>query len=663
MPGDGLRSGTPVETARAEARPHPKVVQEGAPTAQASTPSAAATDPPLTAQERRAIARRLAPLLGGSGLLLLGLLHARLQPGQAALSASIQALGALTVFAPIATQAIRGFLARPSRDVSTQLVALATLAAMATGDFVTATLVPLLMEIGRLFEERSARGARAAIESLRGYYARRARVLRDGAEAEVEATEVTEGETVVVRPGEVIAVDGRVLQGRSSIDRSTLTGESTFESVAPGGAVFAGSTNLDGLLHVEATRVGDDSVLGRVVTAMRRVESSKTPLLRWLERFSGTYLPVVLFLAGTTLFFTGELNRAIALLVVACPSALFIAGPAAVVAAMTACSRRGILVKGPGFLEIVPDVRTLVFDKTGTVTEGKLSVQRVHPFGDEEPEDVLELAARCGQGSLHPVSRAIVEEASRRGWQVGRPAETSEQPGGGVRVVDGTTLLRLGRRGWLEEEGVAVELEVATEGTTVYLARDQTLLGAISLTDRPREEARAALESLRAAGVERCVLVTGDREVAARSAAVDLGFDDVAAEVLPEQKLDIVRREQQRGRRVMVVGDGANDALAMRGADVGVAMGRQAHEVTLGGADIALVRQDLRGLPWVLKTASRTRNVIVANVGIVAVVSLTMIVLASLGRISPLTGAWLHNVDAVFVLLNSSRLLHGSREP
>jgi len=616
---------------------------------------------PLTPGEQRAIALRLGPLLAGAGLLGLGALYEVLRPGQGEVGALIQALAAVVVGASVAVRGVRGFLAQPTRDLTAQLVTLAVLAAMAMGDFLTATLVPLFMELGQLFEERSSRGARAAIEGIRKLRAQRARVVRGDTEREVRPEEVAEGEIAVVRPGEVIPVDGVVAQGHSSVDQSPITGESVYAEVEPGSEVYSGTVNLGGLLRVRASGIGGCSVIGRILSLLREVEQSKTGAIRFVERLATVYLPVVLAVAAVTLFVSGELRRAIAVLVVACPSALFLAGPVAMVAALTACTRLGILIKSASFLESVAALRTLVFDKTGTVTVGTLSVRALHPRAGLREEELLRAAALCGYGSLHPISRAVDAEARRRGIRVDTAPSVTESPGEGVTAETDEGVLRLGRRKWLESMGIAIDEErfrdVRADSTGAWVARDAEVLGFVALADRPRAEAVEALRDTRRLGVDRMILITGDRREVAAEVADELGFDEYVAEVLPERKLELVRAEQRTGRRVLMAGDGVNDALALAGADVGVAVGSRVTEVALGGADVAIVSSDLRRLPQLLRIARFTRGLIVQNLLIVASVTLVMVALASRGVISPLVGAWLHNIDALLVILNSSRIL------
>ncbi|MEM6455905.1 MAG: cation-translocating P-type ATPase [Acidobacteriota bacterium] len=625
-------------------------------------PSLEAFDEPLTEAEKRSIAVRLGPLLVGAGLLALGVIYGALRPDQMPVAALIQGLAAVTVSVSVGIRGVRGFLARPTRDLTAQLVTLAVLAAMSIGDFVTATLVPLLMELGQLFEERSSRGARAAIEGIRKLRAHRARRIDVDGESEIEVEvkpdEVRQGDVVIVRPGEIIPVDGTVVAGHSSVDQSPITGESVYAEVEPGSDVFSGTVNLGGLLRIEAAGVGGESVIGRVLSLLRQVERSKTAAIRLVERCARVYLPIIVAIAAATLFLTGETRRAIAVLIVACPSALFLAGPVAMVAATTACTRLRILIKSATFLETVADVRTLIFDKTGTVTMGSMTVHAIHTIGDATEDDVLRAAAACAQGSLHPVSRAVALEAERRDLAVERAGKVLEEPGNGVVAETDAGLCRLGRARWLASLGLAwAHDDIAKETTGAWVARGDRVLGYVALADRPRDEALEALRQTSRLGIERMILITGDREEVAASVAAELGFDEYVAEVLPERKLELVRQEQEAGRKVMMIGDGINDALALSGADVGVAVGARVNEIALGGADVALMTSDLNRLWQLMRIAQFTRTLVVQNILLVAAFSALMITLASRGIISPLTGAWLHNVDAFFVILNSARVL------
>ena len=611
----------------------------------------------LAPEERRRISLRLGTGLAGIGLLGLGTILVRLAPGQWQVGELCRGLAALVVGVPTLASGLRGVVTGDTRRATDQLVAIAVLAAAASGDFVTATLIPLFLELGRLFEERSSLGARAAIDGIRALSARQAVRWRHGIEERVDPNSLSAGDEIIVRPGERIAVDGTILDGRAAVDQSAITGESLHEDVGPGSPVFAGTVVLDGLLRIQVRGTGADTVLGRVVQLLAEVELASVPLLRLFERRAGVWLPLVLTLAASTLFFTENLSRAIAVLVVATPTALVVAGPASVVAAMTVATRLRILIKSVDLLERASDVDTLILDKTGTVTVGAPTVTGIQPAEGETEMTLLTVAVACGFGSLHPVSRAVVAEGLSRGI-VGTPAsELQERPGlGVVAIVDGRQAI-LGRKELLVDLGIDVGSQEDAGASQVWVAYGGRFIGSLLLRDQPRQEARGALAALRALGIGRFVLLTGDRTEVARKVGEALGMDEVVAEVLPAQKLDVVRAEQAAGRTVMMVGDGVNDAPALGGADVGVAIGAELNEVALGGADAAILGTDLRRLPQLIALADNTRRVIGQNVWLAFGLSLILIVLAAFGVLDPLTGALSQSVAVLAVVANSARIL------
>jgi heavy metal translocating P-type ATPase len=607
------------------------------------------------------------------GLLGVGLIEKHFGPPQLELIAElIMALAALVVAIPIFWHAIRGLLSQDPHTLIDQLVSLATLAALATGDFVTATLIPVIMALGHFFEERSVLGAQAAIEGLRTLHARKATLLTPEGEREVEPAELKKGDLLIVRPGDVIAADGEVIEGLSAVDQSSITGESVPHDVAPAEPVYAGTVNLTGLLRVRVTRTGSQTALGRVVDLLRAAEQSKTPVLRLIEQYAGYYTPIILTIAGVVLFVTryeaGALSRAIAVLIVGCPGALVLAGPTAMIAALAAASRLGILIKNTRFLESLADVDTVVLDKTGTVTLGRLEVLSMQPMNGYGEEELLSQAVGCASGSRHPVSRAIVHAAELAGMDAdagGDSRQIEEIAGKGIMATRDGEVTLLGRRDWLVEQGVPVPDNPEHAGPIVWLGRiDRSggatasqVVGCMLLADTPRPEAKQAIHDLKMLGMERSVLLTGDRKEVADQIGSALEMDEVIAEVLPEQKLETVHAEREAGNSVMVVGDGVNDALALASGDVGVALGAVASDVALQSADVALMTNDLGRLPMTVHLARRTRKTIHQNVLIGASMSIAFVSMASAGWISPVLGALLHTVGEFFVIGNSARLL------
>jgi Cd2+/Zn2+-exporting ATPase/Cu+-exporting ATPase len=626
-----------------------------------SRPLHEAVEPALTADERRRIARRLGGALAAGVLLAAGLLHRRLVPGQDEVSALLLAAGALVAVAPVLRAGIHGFAARDPGSTVDQLVSVALLAAIAVGDFETAILVPLVLEIGHFFEERSILGARAAIEGLKTLRPATAARLGVNGEETIAVDRLRPGDCIRVRPGEAFPADGRVARGISAVDQSTMTGESVAEDVAPGSPVFAGTLNLSGALEVDVTALGDATALGRIVELLRAAEQSKAPIVRLIESYADYYLPIVLLGAGAVLALTQDLRRAVAILVVSCPCALVLASPAAMTAALAVAARLGVLIKSTRFLERLGDIDTLILDKTGTVTMGQLEVVAVEPQGGLSPEALLAEAAVCAAGSRHPVARGIRAAAGPVDPSL---ADTIEEvPGRGLAARRDGAVIRLGSEAWLREAGLEPPAAPPHAGPAVWVARDRQVLGVLLLADRARPGSRAALEAMRGLGVSRTLLMTGDRPDVAEPIARALGVDEWLAGCLPDAKLAVVEREKASGRRVMVVGDGVNDALALESADVGVAMGAMGSDVAVQSADVALMGSDLARLPQMIRLAQRTHTVVTQNVLFAIGSSLAIMTVAALGLIGPVLGAVVQNVGTFVVVVNSARLLRFEAGP
>lgn len=640
---------------------------------------------PLTITERMRIVVQLGSALLAGGLLVVGLLQRQYgPPGMAQVADLIILLAALIVAIPIFCTAIAGVFSRSNdaHGMTEQLVALATLAAMMTGQFVVATLIPIIMHLGHFLEERSILGAQAAIDGLRTLEAREATIVTEtGEEKRVHPSELQVGDVLMVRPGDIIAADGDVLEGVSTIDQSSITGESVPEDVEIGKGVFAGTLNLTGVLRIRVTKTGEKTALGRVVTLLQEAEQSKTPVMKLIEKYAAYYVPIILTVAGVVLFLTEDINRAVTILVVGCPGAIVLAGPTAMIAALAVASRLGILIKNTRFLESVADIDTVVLDKTGTVTIGHLELSRIMPVPDENgaclsDEALLKQALRCAVGSRHPASRALVSAAEAREIKLLTPpgAGTQEVAGKGVVLEEGSETTYLGRLEWLADEGFDTSrcMTVSPSGTAGNLGSvtwlgvrnvdengnaERYVQGCFLLADRPRPEAREAIAQLRQIGVEKCILLTGDRRSVAEEIGRDLEVDQVIAEVLPAQKLEVVSEEKAKGRTVMMVGDGVNDAPALASGDVGIALGAVASDIALQSADIALMTNDLRRIPQTMELARKTQMTIHTNILAGLGMSLFFMWLASINVINPLMGAVLHHVGEAFVVINSARLL------
>lgn len=611
----------------------------------------------LLPRDRLRMGLELGAMMLAGGLLAVAFLQQWLGgPGQQLLAEVLKALAALLVAAPIFVTAIRGIFTRKVEDVMEQLVALGVLAAFVSGEFATAALVPLILMLGHFLEQRSVLGAQAAIDGIQTLHARTATLLTPQGEREVAPQALSPNDVIVVRPGDVLPADGVIGKGTGTVDQSSITGESLAEEVGPGMRLFAGSVNLTGLLEVTVTGVGEKTALGRVLDLLRSAEQSKTPAVRLLEKYASYYVPIILMVAAAVLFVTRDMSRAVAVLVVACPGAFVLAGPTAMIAALAAASRLGILIKNAKFLEVLADVDTVVLDKTGTVTLGHLEVVVSRPVGSATETELLQAAALCAAGSRHPVSRAVVRAAASAG--LAPTAESVEEVAGkGVAAQAAGRRYLLGRGDWLRERGLDVPADPDHGGAVVWVGVDNIVLGCVLLADLPRPEASQAVAELRELGVERVILLTGDRRHVAAQVAQTLQIEHVVAEVLPEQKLLTVQAEKTEGRSVMVVGDGVNDALALASGDVGVAMGAMGSDVALKSADVALMANDLTRLPLALRLSRRTRATINQNLIIGAGFSVLMLALAAFGVVSPIVGAVLHNAGEIYILVNSARLL------
>lgn len=620
-------------------------------------------DAGMTRGERVRLGLRIGTALAAAVLLVSATgIDSLLASEQKPISEVLRAIAALLVLLPILREAAQGVFTGSVNTYSAQLVAISSLAAMAVGDFTTAAIIPIILSAAFFLEERSVLGAQAAIEGLKSLQAQKARRLGErGDEHEIATEDLEPGDIVVVRPGETIPADGEVTQGYSAVDQSTITGESTPEDVGPGVKLFAGTVNHNGLLHVKIAGVGKESTLGTILDLLHEAEQSKTEVLRLIEDYAKYFVLAVLLIAGISLFLSRDISRAIAVLVVGCPGPFILAGPAAMVAALAAATRKGILIKNAQFLESLSEVDSVIFDKTGTITLGQLQVVSLEP-SDATESELLDAAASCAKASQHPVSRAITSFVrSAAGTNHDDQSTAQELPGRGVVVHSCGRELLLGRRAWLIEAGFDLPEDPRHAGPTVWVAaRDDAskrCLGCIMLADEARDGVKQLTSELRQLGVLRATLLTGDRRAVADEIAGKVGLDNVVAEVLPHQKREVVRAEREAGYRVMVVGDGVNDAPALAESDVGVAMGAAGSGIALRSADVVLMTDKLDRIAFAFGLSRRTRGAIHTNVLVGAGLTALMLALASAGVISPIVGAIAQNVGEVFVIVNSATLL------
>lgn len=635
---------------------------------------AAAMNPQLD----RGLRLQVTATLLGATLLACSLIAGWLwqQPFFAALPA---ALSVFLLGAPLVAAAVSDLAA--GKAGMNALVALAVIGAMASGKYQEAGTVALFMVVSSLIEKRTAIGAEASIESLiRLAPTKASRLIAAAAagshsEELIEATALRPGDVVRVRPGDTVPADGRVIHGASTVNQASITGESVPAEKAEGDEVFGSTINLTGVLDIEVTKAGADTLLGRVKDLILQAERTRTPIMRLIDQYAAWYVPTVLMIVGVVLFFALKsdpdqaFSRAIAMLVVACPSALILATPTAMVAGLSAAARLGVLIKSVATLEAARSLTAIVFDKTGTLTTGVLNVTSLSPAEGFDAAQLLRLAASAEQNSRHPVARAVTEMAQRARVTLLQPDRFEEVPGRGVVAEFPGERVMVGRASWLTEacpkphqiDHQALEIVQSSseaEGMSVlHVVLNGRSVGWIGLEDNARPEAAGAVDRLRGMGISRLVLLTGDRASVAKRVAGQMHFDEYKAEVLPHEKLDMVDALKAGGHRVAVIGDGVNDAPALAAGDVSIAMGAAGSDVAIHSASIALLNSNLNRIPFLVDLSRRTIAVIRQNMVIGGLFIVAFMALAGAGYVSPVLAAALHVVSGLAVVFNSARLV------
>lgn len=547
-------------------------------------------------------------------------------------------------------------------------VSLATIAAIAIGQFSAAAIVAVLLLVGGMLEDFVAARAGNALDALARLLPDRVTVRRDGQEVLVSTAELRIGDLLLVRSGERIAVDGEVLAGSASINQAAITGESDSVHKVVGDQVYAGTLNELGAVEVRAAKVGMETTLGQIRRMVEEAQAQKAPIERLLNRYAKLYTPAALLLGAGAWFFTGDVLRAITILIVFCPCVMVLATPTALVASIGNAALRGSLIKKGATIEALARIDTIAFDKTGTLTTGVPVLVAARSFNGMADNELLQMAATAERFSEHPLGRAIVSAAEGKGLTLADPERFEVLPGLGVRArVDGQEIV-FGRPKLLVENGFAIPAAVESEtskmgalGRTVILgAVDGSVAGLLVLEDAVRTEAKQLTEKLKRLGVG-VVLVTGDNQATARRIADELGIPEVHAEVLPAEKVEVVKRLQAQGRKVAFVGDGVNDGPALATADVGVAMGLAGTDVAIETAEIALLSDDLGKLPHLLELSQQAIRAIKQNLVFSLGVLGIAVGLAIPGILHPVTGALLHELSSLPVIANSARLI-GLRE-
>jgi Cd2+/Zn2+-exporting ATPase len=567
---------------------------------------------------------------------------------------------------PVLKSAIKTLLI-PDLNVDT-LVSVAAISATAVGAYREAAAVIFIMLLGEFLEHLTVGKARKAIASLIQLSPKTAWVRREGKEVQVPIEEVKAGEVVIVKPGERIPVDGKILSGCGSVNQSTLTGESIPVEKGAGDKVYCGTFNEAGSCEIEAVQVAEDTKLAQIKRLILEAQAEKSPTQRVMDRFARYFIPAILLIAFFTFLITGEIIRGITILIVACPCALVLGTPTAVVAAIGNAARQGILIKGGPYLEQMGRLKTLLIDKTGTLTEGRPRVVGMRSFDGLDEKAVLYWAAIAEKRSEHPLARAVINRAGELGLNIPHPESFENFRGRGVKAKWNAKTIVVGSSEMLREEGIEIPESARGllgskefEGMTFLLVGlDHRLQGLISIADTLRKGAKAAIDKIRKEGISEIWMLTGDNEQVADRIAKELGIR-YEAKLYPEEKGMRVKEWRRKGRVVAMIGDGVNDAPALAAADIGIAMGAVGTDVAIETADIALMTDELEKIPTVIRLSRKALRVIKENLIFALIFNTVLVFLSAQGWMTMILGAVMHQASSLLVILNSMRLLRRDR--
>lgn len=582
--------------------------------------------------------------------------------------------------------AIRAFRSLRNKHISIELlVTIATTGALIIGEYWEAAAVTFLFIVGAYLESRTLSHTRKVLQGLLDLAPTTVLVLRNGEQIEVNPMEVERGEIVVFKPGSKIAVDGIVVSGHSTIDESAITGEFLPAEKETGSQVFAGTINLDGMIKVEALKVGIDTTLAKIIHRVEEAQDEKAPTQRFIERFAQWYTPFIIGLSVVAYFISMDIELALTLLVIGCPGALVISTPVSIVAGIGSAAKKGILIKGGEYLENAGKISAVAFDKTGTLTEGKPFVSDVvvlnsdqnnifyfetkQPIGKDEFKwndsqlRVLQIAAVAESGSEHPLAKAVIQAAGIEVFEEIERFDTFTSRG--VKVIFQGNEIVVGSNQFFSDQKIVIPNEVKeyqqqlkSEGkTTILVSVQNIVIGLIAIADKPRKNAIEALKKLKEIGIDKVVMLTGDDRITANSIAKKLGLTEVESQLLPDEKLEIIRNLQKDGHIVAMIGDGINDAPALAAANLGIAMGVAGTDVAIETADIALMADDLMKIPEAIRVSKLTLRNIRQNV-VIALVTVTALLLGVIfGKIHMAGGMFIHEASVLLVILNGMRLL------
>jgi P-type Cu+ transporter len=562
-------------------------------------------------------------------------------------------LGGLPIFIDVVRSSLQ------KQITSRTLMTLGVIAALAVGQWTTAGIVVFMMHIGNFVEGFTANRSRKAVKDLTSLTPQMATVIKNGKEVILPIGEVKLGDTVLVRPGEVIPVDGKISEGTATINQSSLTGESVPVDVNVGKSVFAATWIVLGSLRIRAIHVGRDTTFGKVVQLVEEAEAQKGKIQQFADKFAGYYLPVVAGIALLTLILSRNPLAATAVLVVACSCSIALATPIAMLASIGAAAKNGLLIRGGKYLELLSRADVMLIDKTGTLTLGKPQLTDIVSLNGVKPNQILAMAASAERYSEHPLAKALFDAMSTRQLSYLDMTEFEAKPGLGVQARVAGKKIKVGNLRLMKANTTA-EKQAETlkrQGKTLlFLQVDKEMVGILATSDTLREEVPVSLRTMSAMGIKKIELLTGDNESSAREITKDLDIP-FRANLLPLDKIKIVKEYQEQGHTVIMVGDGINDAPALSQADIGIAMGARGTDIAKETANIVLLRDDWKLIPQILGIAQRTMSVVKMNLVFTAVYNVVGISLAALGILPPVLAAALQSVPDLGLLGNSSRLL------
>jgi len=612
----------------------------------------------LSDTEKQNFRNSILTLCGALVCLAAGLFYGRIFPEQDIIKVLIYLAGICIIGIPMLVTAVQGLASKDMKYAMEILVSIAMIISTLSGEFLLAILIPVILTFVHFLEEKSIMGGRDAIEGLKTMQAEKAIVIKDGSEIEVNAKELKQGDIIIIKPGMYLPVDGQVTFGASSIDQKSLTGESLPKTVDVGDTVFAGTVNIDGNIKVKVTREYADTSFQKIVKLLEDSGRIQIPDTKIVDKFIFYYIPLTLVTALLVWLFTQDINRAIAILVASCPCGHLLINSAPMIAVLAAATKRGILIKNSSFVEHLADTDYIIFDKTGTITNGILEASNFHLDKAADFNELVMIASCVAHASLHPISKSIVSLGDKK--DIDRDYEIKEHIGKGIEGRKGDNVIYLGSYNWIRSLGYEVSGKYEDAGTCDWVVKNGQIMGCIVFKDTPRDDAAQVVNGLKTLGVSKTCLLTGDHFQSAKKIQDAVGIDEMKAELLPEQKLAHVEKMME-SHTVAVIGDGINDALALSEAHVGIAMGAMGSDTAIQSADIALMNNNLSNIPFVIKLAQKTRNIIYQNIILAFSVSLVMIFLAGAGIITPIVGAFFHNIGAFLVLINSGRVMsvHG----